>query len=284
MTEKSLFKTLTIGLTGAWLGFFVLIPNVMILVTSFLQRDEAAFVRMDFTLENYRRILDPVYLQVFGHSAAMAIVATLVCLVLGYPFSYALARTRLRLRHLLLLLVIIPFWTNSLIRTYAIRSLLATQGVVNQFLLFTGVIEEPFRILYSGAAVTTGLVYILFPFMVLPLFAVIEKLDPRLLEAAADLGACRFQTFVRVIIPLTMPGIIAGGLLVFLPALGMFYVADLLGGAKDLLIGNFIKNQFLDARDWPFGAAASVAMTLIMALMLIAYFLSIQKIGKKEIR
>jgi spermidine/putrescine transport system permease protein len=284
MTEKSLFKTATIGLTGAWLGFFVLIPNVMILATSFLQRDEAAFVRLDFTLENYRRILDPVYLQVFGHSAAMALVATLVCLVLGYPFAYALARTRPGLRHLLLLLVIIPFWTNSLIRTYAIRSLLATQGALNHFLLFIGIIDEPLRLLYTGTAVTIGLVYILFPFMVLPLFAVIEKLDTRLLEAAADLGAGRFQTFVRVIIPLTMPGIIAGGLLVFLPALGMFYVSDLLGGAKDLLIGNFIKNQFLDARDWPFGAAASVAMTLIMALMLIAYFFSIRKIGKREIR
>jgi spermidine/putrescine transport system permease protein len=284
MTEKSLFKNLTIGLTGAWLGFFVLIPNVMILATSFLQRDEASFVRLDFTLENYRRILDPVYLQVFGHSAAMAMVATMVCLVLGYPFAYALARTRPGLRHLLLLLVIIPFWTNSLIRTYAIRSLLATQGALNHFLLFIGIIDEPLRLLYTGTAVTIGLVYILFPFMVLPLFAVIEKLDTRLLEAAADLGAGRFQTFVRVIIPLTMPGIIAGGLLVFLPALGMFYVSDLLGGAKDLLIGNFIKNQFLDARDWPFGAAASVAMTLIMALMLIAYFFSIRKIGKKEIR
>ncbi|RJP39354.1 MAG: spermidine/putrescine ABC transporter permease PotB [Desulfobacteraceae bacterium] len=284
MTEKSLFKTATIGLTGAWLGFFVLIPNVMILATSFLQRDEAAFVRLDFTLENYRRILDPVYLQVFGHSAAMALVATMVCLALGYPFAYALARTRPGLRHLLLLLVIIPFWTNSLIRTYAIRSLLATQGVLNKLLLFTGIIDEPLRLLYTGTAVTIGLVYILFPFMVLPLFAVIEKLDTRLLEASADLGAGRFQTFVRVIIPLTMPGIIAGGLLVFLPALGMFYVSDLLGGAKDLLIGNFIKNQFLDARDWPFGAAASVTMTLIMALMLIAYFFSIRKIGKKEIR
>lgn len=284
MTEKSFFKTATIGLTGAWLGFFVLIPNVMILATSFLQRDEAAFVRLDFTLENYRRIIDPVYLQVFGHSAAMAIVATMACLVLGYPFAYALARTRPALRHLLLLLVIIPFWTNSLIRTYAIRSLLATQGALNHFLLFTGLIDEPLRLLYTGTAVTIGLVYILFPFMVLPLFAVIEKLDTRLLEAAADLGAGRFQTFVRVIIPLTMPGIIAGGLLVFLPALGMFYVSDLLGGAKDLLIGNFIKNQFLDARDWPFGAAASVAMTLIMALMLIAYFFSIRKIGKREIR
>lgn len=284
MTEKSFFKTATIGLTGAWLGFFVLIPNVMILATSFLQRDEAAFVRLDFTLENYRRILDPVYLQVFGHSAAMALVATLSCLVLGYPFAYALARTRPGLRHLLLLLVIIPFWTNSLIRTYAIRSLLATQGALNHFLLFTGLIDEPLRLLYTGTAVTIGLVYILFPFMVLPLFAVIEKLDTRLLEAAADLGAGRFQTFFRVIIPLTMPGIIAGGLLVFLPALGMFYVSDLLGGAKDLLIGNFIKNQFLDARDWPFGAAASVAMTLIMALMLIAYFFSIRKIGKREIR
>ncbi len=284
MTEKSLFKTATIGLMGTWLGFFVLIPNVMIMVTSFLQRDEAAFVRLGFTLENYRRIIDPVYLQVFGHSAAMALVATMLCLALGYPFAFALARTRPGLRHLLLLLVIIPFWTNSLIRTYAIRTLLATHGLLNQFLLFTGVIDEPLRILYTGTAVTIGLVYILFPFMVLPLFAVIEKLDTRLLEAAADLGAGRFQTFVRVIIPLTLPGIIAGGLMVFLPALGMFYVADLLGGAKDLLIGNFIKNQFLDARDWPFGAAASVAMTLVMALMLIAYFLSIKKIGKKEIR
>ena len=284
MTEKSLFKNLTIGLTGAWLGLFVLIPNVMILATSFLQRDEAAFVRLDFTLANYRRIIDPLYLQVFGHSAAMALAATLICLALGYPFAYVLARSRPGLRHLLLLLVIIPFWTNSLIRTYAIRSLLATQGAFNKFLLFIGVIDEPFRLLYTGTAVTIGLVYILFPFMVLPLFAVIEKLDARLLEAAADLGAGRFQTFVRVIIPLTMPGIIAGGLLVFLPALGMFYAADLLGGAKDLLIGNFIKNQFLDARDWPFGAAASVAMTLIMALMLIAYFFSIRKIGKKEIR
>lgn len=284
MTEKSLFKTTTIGLMGAWLGFFVLIPNVMILVTSFLQRDEAAFVRLDFTLENYRRIIDPVYLQVFGHSAAMALVATLICLALGYPFAFALTRTRPGLRHLLLLLVIIPFWTNSLIRTYAIRTLLATQGALNQFLLFTGIIDEPLRLLYTGTAVTIGLVYILFPFMVLPLFAVMEKLDTRLMEAAADLGAGRFQTFVRVIIPLTLPGIIAGGLLVFLPALGMFYVADLLGGAKDLLIGNFIKNQFLDARDWPFGAAASVAMTLVMALMLIAYFFSVKKIGTKEIR
>jgi spermidine/putrescine transport system permease protein len=139
------------------------------------------------------------------------------------------------------------------------------------------------QILFTGSAVTAGLVYILFPFMVLPLFAVIEKIDQSLFEAAGDLGAGRVQTFIRITLPLTLPGIIAGSLMVFLPALGMFYVSDLLGGAKDLLVGNFIRNQFLDARDWPFGSAASVAMMILMALMMSAYFISMRKIGKEEI-
>jgi spermidine/putrescine transport system permease protein len=283
MKKHNLFKTFSIGLTGVWLGIFVFLPNMMILVVSFLERDETAFVRLSFATSSYLRIVDPVYLNVFGHSLFMALVATLICLVLGYPFAYLLARTRPELRHFLLLLVIIPFWTNSLIRTYAIRTLLAIKGVLNQALLFLGIIDAPLQILYTGSAVTMGLVYILFPFMVLPLFAVIEKLDTSLFEAADDLGASRLQIFVRITIPLTMPGIIAGSLMVFLPALGMFYVSDLLGGAKDLLVGNFIKNQFLDARDWPFGSAASVAMMILMALMMGAYFASIRKIGKEQI-
>ncbi len=283
MNKHNLFKTLTIGLTAMWLGVFVFIPTVMILGVSFLQRDETAFVRMQFSASSYARLMDPIYATVFGHSLFMALVATVICLVLGYPFAYILARIRPGLRHFLLLLVIIPFWTNSLIRTYAIRTLLAAQGIVNQTLQWLGIIDAPLQILYTGGAVTTGLIYILFPFMVLPLFAVIEKIDPSLFEAADDLGASRLQTFIRITIPLTMPGIIAGSLMVFLPALGMFYVSDLLGGAKDLLVGNFIKNQFLDARDWPFGAAASVAMMLVMALMMAAYFISMRKIGKDQI-
>ncbi len=284
MREKNLFKTLTVALIGIWLAVFVLIPNLMILVISFLQRDEIRFIAFDITLESYRRLLDPLYLQVFAHSMKMALNATLVCLALGYPFAFLLARAPARFRHLLLLFVIIPFWTNSLIRTYAIRAILATRGVLNAALLYLGVIDEPLRLLYTGTAVTIGLVYILFPFMVLPLFAVMERLDNSLLEAAGDLGAGRAQTFLRVILPLTLPGIIAGSLLVFLPALGMFYVSDLLGGAKDLLVGNFIKNQFLNARDWPFGSAASVAMLAIMGLMLAAYFLSSKKAGGAEIQ
>ncbi len=283
MKKHNLFKTLTIGLTGVWLGIFVFLPFMMILITSFLERDETAFIRLNFSTTSYLRLIDPVYLNVFGHSLFMALVATIICLVLGFPFAYLLARTRPGLRHFLLLLVIIPFWTNSLIRTYAIRTLLATKGVLNQALLYLGIIDAPVQLLYTGSAVTAGLIYILFPFMVLPLFAVIEKIDASLFEAANDLGANRLQTFFRITIPLTLPGIIAGSLMVFLPALGMFYVSDLLGGAKDLLVGNFIKNQFLDARDWPFGAAASVAMMILMGLMMAAYFASIRKIGKERI-
>ncbi|MCU0599790.1 MAG: spermidine/putrescine ABC transporter permease PotB [Desulfobacterales bacterium] len=283
MKKHNLFKTLTIGLTGAWLGVFVFLPFMMILITSFLERDETAFIRLNFSTTSYLRLIDPVYLNVFGHSLFMALVATIICLLFGFPFAYLLARTRPGLRHFLLLLVIIPFWTNSLIRTYAIRTLLATKGVLNQALLYLGIIDAPVQLLYTGSAVTAGLIYILFPFMVLPLFAVIEKIDASLFEAANDLGANRLQTFFRITIPLTLPGIIAGSLMVFLPALGMFYVSDLLGGAKDLLVGNFIKNQFLDARDWPFGAAASVAMMILMGLMMAAYFASIRKIGKERI-
>lgn len=279
MRDRSLFKSATIGLLALWLGIFVLIPNLMILATSFLRRSEADFIEAVFTLENYRKLFDPIYFRVFAHSTLLALAATLLCLLIGYPFAYRLARLKNRWRPVLLVLVIIPFWTNSLIRTYAIKTILATKGLLNGVLMGLGIIDAPLRLLYTSSAVTIGMVYVLLPFMILPLYAVIEKLDPSQIEAASDLGATRLQAFFRVVIPLTMPGIIAGSLLVFLPALGMFYIADLLGGAKDLLIGNFIKNQFLDARDWPFGAAASVSMTLAMALILLAYYRSVRRLN-----
>ena len=253
----------------------------MIIVTSFLTRDDANFVSMVFTLDNYARLLDPLYFDVLLHSLNMALIATIACLVLGYPFAWFLAGLPQKVRPLLLFLLIVPFWTNSLIRIYGLKIFLSTKGYLNEFLLWLGVIDTPIRIMFTPSAVIVGLVYILLPFMVMPLYSSIEKLDKPLLEAAKDLGANRFQTFIRIIIPLTMPGIIAGCLLVMLPAMGLFYVSDLMGGAKNLLIGNVIKSQFLNIRDWPFGSATSITLTVVMGLMLLVYWRASRLLNKK---
>jgi len=256
----------------SWLTLFVLLPNLMIIVTSFLTRDDAHFVSMVLTFDNYRRLLDPLYASVLLHSLNMAFIATLCCLLLGYPFAWCLTRLSPRLRPLMLFLLIVPFWTNSLIRIYGLKIFLSTRGWLNDFLLWLGVTDKPFRIMFTSEAVILGLIYILLPFMVLPLYSSLEKLDRSYLEAARDLGASKLQTVVRIILPLTLPGIVAGCLLVFIPAMGMFYVADLMGGARNLLIGNIIKSQFLNIRDWPSGAATSVVMTLLMGIMLLFYW------------
>lgn len=265
----------------SWLMLFVFIPNLMIIITSFLTRDEANLIELTFTLSNYARLLDPLYAKVMLHSLYMAVVATGLCLLIGYPFAYIVAKMPVKIRPFMLFMVIVPFWTNSLIRTYGLKIVLGTQGIVNKSLMAIGLIEHPIRIMYTETAVMIGLVYILLPFMILPLYSAIEKLDRTYIEAARDLGANKFQTLLKVILPLTMPGIIGGCLLVLLPALGMFYVSDLLGGAKNLLIGNVIKSQVLNARDWPFGAATSIALTLVMALMLYAYYRAGKLLNKK---
>jgi spermidine/putrescine transport system permease protein len=234
-----------------------------------------------FTLDNYTRLFDPLYGQVMLHSLNMAAIATFCCLLLGYPFAFILARLPQRVRPLLLFLLIVPFWTNSLIRIYGLKLFLSTRGYLNEFLMWAGIIDTPLRIMYTSGAVVLGLVYILLPFMVMPLYSSLEKLDKSCLEAARDLGASKLQTFIRIIIPLTMPGIIAGCLLVLLPAMGLFYVADLMGGAKNLLIGNVIKSQFLNIRDWPFGAATSICLTLVMGLMLWIYYRAAKLLNKK---
>lgn len=281
MSKKLNLQNAIITLIVGWLVLFVLIPNLMIIGTSFLTRDEANLIKFAFTFENYTRLLDPLYGKVMLHSFYMAIVATLICLVIGYPFAYIVAKMPEKWRPFMLFLVIVPFWTNSLIRTYGLKIVLGTQGILNQALMSLGLIDAPLRIMFTETAVMIGLVYILLPFMILPLYSAIEKLDGTYIEAARDLGANKFQTLVRVILPLTMPGIIGGCLLVLLPALGMFYIADLLGGAKNLLIGNVIKSQVLNARDWPFGAATSIALTLAMAIMLYAYYRAGKLLNKK---
>ncbi|PHM29027.1 spermidine/putrescine ABC transporter permease PotB [Xenorhabdus budapestensis] len=278
---RKLFQNIVITGIVFWLMLFVFLPNLMIIGTSFLTRDDANLVQMVFSLDNYTRLFDPLYAEVLIHSLNMAIVATLCCLVIGYPFAFFMARMPKKLRPLLLFLLILPFWTNSLIRIYGLKMFLSTRGYMNDFLLWTGIIDKPLRLMYTPEAVVLGLVYILLPFMVMPLYSSIEKLDKSCLEAARDLGAGKVQTFIRIIIPLTMPGIIAGCLLVLLPAMGLFYVADLMGGAKNLLIGNVIKSQFLNIRDWPFGAATSICLTLVMGLMLWVYYRAAKLLNKK---
>lgn len=281
MKTRAPFKTAVLAVIWGWALVFVLLPNLLVFGSSFLVRDEFSIVRFDFTLENYAHLLDPLYGGVMLHSLYMAAVTTAVCLLLGYPFAFAVSRFPARVKPLLIFLVIVPFWTNSLVRTYAVKLLLSTNGLVNQFLLMLGVIDEPARMLYTEGAVIAGLVYILLPFMILPLYAVFEHLRRDLIEASSDLGAGRWQTFRRVVLPLTLPGIIAGCLLVLLPAMGMFFTTDVLGGAKNLLVGNVIKNQFLDARNWPFGAAASLTLTVVMALLLFAYYRSMKLIRQR---
>ncbi|EHV4824496.1 spermidine/putrescine ABC transporter permease PotB [Salmonella enterica] len=281
MKNTSKFQNVVIVTIVGWLVLFVFLPNLMIIGTSFLTRDDASFVKMVFTLDNYARLLDPLYFEVLLHSLNMALIATLSCLVLGYPFAWFLAKLPEKIRPLLLFLLIVPFWTNSLIRIYGLKIFLSTKGYLNEFLLWLGVIDTPIRIMFTPSAVIIGLVYILLPFMVMPLYSSIEKLDKPLLEAARDLGASKMQTFIRIIIPLTMPGIVAGCLLVMLPAMGLFYVSDLMGGAKNLLIGNVIKVQFLNTRDWPFGAATSITLTIVMGLMLLIYWRASRLLNKK---
>lgn len=274
MRPREPFKLVAIGTLWFWLIAFALLPNLLVVIASFLERGTDEFVALVLTLDSYRRLLDSLYLSVLLDSFYLSAVTTLLCLLLGFPFAYLLAQSPARWRPILLLLVIIPFWTSSLVRAYAMVIILQTNGLLNQILLELGLIAEPLELLYTEPAVIAGMLYTLLPFMILPLYGSLEKLDRRLIEAARDLGAGRVTIFRRIILPLTLPGIIAGCMLTFLPGLGMFYIADLLGGAKAMLVGNLIRDQFLSARDWPFGAAASVMLTVLMSLLLWAYYLS----------
>lgn len=280
-TASNKFQKVTVAVIFGWLIFFVLIPNLLVLFTSFMTKDSSNLIEFTFSLESYGRLIDPLYSQVLWNSLYMAGIATIICLIVGYPFAFMIAKLPAKYRPFLLFLVVLPFWTNSLIRIYGMKIFLGVKGILNETLLSLGIISEPIRILNTEIAVIIGLVYILLPFMILPLYSSIEKIDGRLLEAAKDLGANAFQRFIKVIIPLTMPGIVAGCLLVLLPAMGMFYVADLLGGAKVLLVGNIIKSEFLVTRNWPFGSAISIALTVLMALMIYVYYRANKLMNKK---
>lgn len=252
-----------------WLFLFALVPLVLVLVASVLSKGSENVIALPFTLQHYRHFFSVFMGHVMLRSLWMAALTTLACLVLAYPFSYFMVRSKHQ--SLLLLLIMIPFWTSSLVRTYALMAILKFNGIVNMVLIKLHIISTPLTLLYTHFSVLSGLIYNLFPFMVLPLYTNMERFDFRLLEAAEDLGASRFQILTRIFLPNTTRGIISGVLLVFLPAMTLFYIPNVLGGARAILIGNLIQNQFLVAENWPAGAATSVLLTGMLLLLLLVY-------------
>jgi spermidine/putrescine transport system permease protein len=257
----------------AWVVAFVVAPAVIMLVYSFARRGTLGGVVFGFTLENYAAVADPVYLRIVIRSILYATLTTILCLAMGYPVAYLIGRSSQRWQSLLLMAVMVPFWTSFLIRTYAWVTILKNQGLLNSLLMQFQLISEPLQMLYTPGAVVLGLVYTFLPFMILPIYSSVEKLEGSLIEAALDLGAGPVRAFSRVIVPLTSPGIAAGVLLVFVPALGIYAVNDILGGGRVDMIGNIIENQFKgNARNWPFGAA--LGTTLLVAFSLIYWFVN----------
>lgn len=251
----------------AVVALLFLAPMGIIAAYSFLTRGAYGGVEPPWTFENYVRLWDPLYGAILLRSLWIAAVSTALCLILGYPLAFFISRSGER-KHFYLLLVILPFWSSFLIRTYAWMFLLRDTGLFNTVLLALGWIREPLPLLYNDAAVVLGLVYGFLPFTVLPLFATLERMDKTLLEAAADLGARPLDSFWRITLPLSVPGIRAGAILVFIPCLGAYLTPDLLGGGKSVMVANLVQNQFTTARDWPFGAAVSLTlMAVVMALL-----------------
>lgn len=253
-----------------WLVLFFLVPLLIMAAYSLMPRGTYGGVQPGFTLQHYRRFFDPLYLAILQRTVVWSLVCTAVCLLLGYPVAYLVARAG-RWRAALLFLVVLPFWTSFLVRTFAMIFLLRDSGLVNTLLLRLGLIDAPLTLLYTPFAVLLGLVYGFLPFMILPIYASLEKLDPTLLEAAETLGATPLAGFRRITLPLSLPGVVAGCFLVFIPAMGSFLTSDLLGGAKQLMIGNLIQNQFGAARNWPFGSAASFVVTALVLVAVTVY-------------
>ena len=259
-------------------GLF-LVPLAIVIVYSFLTRGTYGGQGQPFTLENYTRLSDPLYLEILVKSFWIASLSTAICLLMGFPLAMFIARSDPKWRGTWINLVMLPFWTSFLVRTYAWMFLLRDTGLINTVLQGLGIVTDPLPLLYNDGAVILGLVYGYLPFMVLPIYSTLERQDPFLLEAAADLGATPWQSLRRVTIPISKPGILAGSVLVFIPCLGAYLTPDLMGGGKSIMIGNVVQQQFTSARDWPFGASLSLALTALVMLLL--WF--VMKRGGKEL-
>lgn len=272
-----------------WILLFFNLPILIVLFISFVERGRAGGIQIPpvYTLANYTQFFnacvsefagpncDPfLYVGIFGHSVRIALVVTFWCIILGYPLSYFIARQKPIWRDALMILVIIPFWTNFLVRTYALKQVLAAEGLLNSLFMGIGIISQPMDLLFNEFAVVVGLIYGYLPFAVLPMYASIEKFDHSLMEAAADLGAPPQRAFWRVMLPMTLPGVFAALVLVFVPVVGAFITPDIMGGGKVEMIGTLINRQFGVARNWPFGSAISLILMLLVLIGVIFYFRS----------
>jgi len=265
----------TVGPVAVLLLCLVVAPLILVAVMSFCSTDEFYNVVYKFTAINYTKLFSVDYLRIYGQSLLIAFVTTVICVLVGYPFAYLIARNKTKWKKLLYMLVIIPFWTNSLIRIYGWRAFLGSSGWLNKFLMLLHIVNEPVDFLYKTGTTVLGMVYCFIPFMVLPLYTAIEKLDGSLLEASSDLGAKPLRTLFEVIIPLTASGIFSGCIMVFIPCLGYFFVSNILGGGNTDMIGNLIERQFKSANNWPLGAALSIILILVTLLLVKLY----QKLG-----
>jgi spermidine/putrescine transport system permease protein len=276
----------SLGLAGLlapvtiWLGLFFLLPLLLILAYSFGTSGVYGGITLGFNPGNYLKVFDPLYLEIIVRTFVIALINTFLCLVLGYPLAYFIALKGGRWKNALILMVMIPFWTSLLLRAYAWVVILGGNGIANQILQFLGITDQPLTLIFTPGAVMMGMVYSYLPFMILPLYAALEKFDVRLKEAAQDLGASRWQTFWRVTFPLSMPGVIAGSILVFIPSAGEFVIPTLLGGSRTVMTGNLIQQQFLQARDWAFGSALAV-MLAVLLLGAIMYY--VRKVGAEKL-
>ncbi len=262
----------------AWTMVFVGLTIGYIVVLSFLKRDPDGFgVLPEFTLENYAKLLNANYAKVFWNTLKLGAETTVLCVLIGYPFGYAMGRAGKKWRTILMLLVIVPFWTNALIRIYGWRILLAGNGPLNALIVAAGISEKPLKLLNTHGAVVLGMVYALLPFMILPVYTSVEKMDWSLVDAGRDLGANSFSVFCTITLPITAPGLLTGSVLVFVPSLALFFMSDLMGGPSDILIGNLVHDQLLKSRDWPFAAALSVVLLALTGLIMFVY----RKLGGK---
>ena len=271
-------QTVMIAPTILWLLAFLIAPLVIVVGISFMTKNAHGGVNMPLTASAYKEMLKSDYLKIFVRSIWLALKSTVICLIVGYPLAAVIANSSKKVKPILALMIMLPFWINSMIRLYGWMTLLRNEGIINNILINLGIIKAPLEMLYTDGAVVLGMVYELLPFAVLPLYNSIEKIDPSLLEAACDLGAPKFRSFIRVTLPLTMPGIFAASVQTFIPSLGLFYVSDMLGGGSSMYLGNLIKNQFLSARNWPLGAALSLVLIIITLIIMRLY----TKVGKLE--
>ena len=265
MNKKSLLSTPYI----LWTLLFTVIPLIIIFVFSISSSNQIGKISFNFTIDKYKQFFEPIYIDVFFRSVKLSLYSTIVCLIVGYPVAYIIANKGLRIRNFLIIFILLPQWTNFLLRTYAWMSILKDNGPINSFLLRTGIINEPLTLLYTDGAVLMGMVYNFLPYMILPIYTVILKIDKNYIEAARDLGANTVTTFRKIIFPLSMPGVVSGVIMVFMPAISTFVISDLLGGGHSMLMGNIIQNHFLAARNWQFGSAISMILILIILISML---------------